>query len=139
MQILRHGNANARQRHALAGLVLLITLMGLGACSKEKSDPLDTIDVTVESASSSGDTEGVDSGDSEVATEDATESGEAPAELIEAVKASTGVDDSIAACAAQTLVDQFDVEKATAIAALPATETSDDRVALDQAVLDCRG
>jgi hypothetical protein len=101
----------------------------LGGCSSEKK-PLDVITSDATSASS-------DVVDETVVTEDADAA--VPVSLVTLIKKNTGVEDTIGECVGGNLMDAYGIEKASKIAALPADDTSDDRVVLDQAVLDCRG
>lgn len=101
----------------------------LGGCSSEKK-PLDVITSDATRASS-------DAVDETVVTEDA--GADVPVSLVTLIKKNTGVEDTIGECVGGNLMDAYGIEKASKIAALPASDTSDDRVVLDQAVLDCRG
>jgi hypothetical protein len=128
----------------MAGLA--IGALGLSGCSgDDKPKAATTADAsggTVDTTfGDAGDTslDGVDGATGSDGSDAAEVPAEAPAEMVEAIKASAQTDESIALCAAQTLIDQFGDEKALAISKLPATDTSDDRTALDQAVSDCRG
>jgi hypothetical protein len=101
----------------------------LGGCSSEKK-PIDII---------TSDAVTPDSGvvDETIVTEDT--GADVPASLVSLIKKTTGVEDTIGACVGGNLMDAYGIEKASKIAALPVSDTSDDRVVLDQAVLDCRG
>ena len=112
---------------SLVGCLCVVAL--LGGCSSEKK-PIDII---------TSDAVTPDSGvvDETIVTEDT--GAEVPEPLVSLIKKTTGVEDTIGACVGGNLMDAYGIEKASKIAALPATDTSDDRVVLDQAVLDCRG
>ena len=101
----------------------------LSGCSSEKK-PLDVI-------TSDATTKNSDVVDETVVTEDAGT--DVPVSLVMLIKKNTGVEDTIGECVGGNLMDAYGIEKAAKISALPADDTSDDRVVLDQAVLDCRG
>jgi hypothetical protein len=112
---------------SLAACFVVATL--LSGCSSEKK-PLDVI--TSDSLTQSSDVV-----DETVVTEDT--GADVPVSLVALIKKNTGVEDTIGECVGGNLMDAYGIEKASKIAALPPTDTSDDRVVLDQAVLDCRG
>jgi hypothetical protein len=117
-------------KQAFPGIVAcLLTLAFLGGCSSEKK-PLEVItsDAAVQNS---------DVVDETVVTEDT--GADVPASLVALIKKNTGVEDTIGACVGGNLMDAYGIEKAAKIASLPTSDTSDDRVVLDQAVLDCRG
>ncbi len=126
MTVLRSAQSTKRVFQVAA---CLVALGFLGSCSSEKK-PLDVITSDVVSQ---------DSGvvDDTVVTEDT--GADVPASLVALIKKTTGVEDTIGECVGGNLMDAYGIEKASKIAALPASDTSDDRVVLDQAVLDCRG
>jgi hypothetical protein len=99
------------------------------SCSSEKK-PLDVITSDAVTADSNV-------VDETVVTED-TGAG-VPPSLVSLIKKTTGVEDTLGECVGANLLDAYGIEKASKIAALPADDNSDDRVVLDQAVLDCRG
>lgn len=101
----------------------------LSSCSSEKK-PLDVITSDAMTANS-------DVVDETVVTEDAGT--DVPVSLVTLIKKNTGVEDTIGECVGGNLMDAYGIEKASKIAALPADDTSDDRIVLNQAVLDCRG
>ena len=107
----------------------LAVLALLGGCSSEKK-PLVVI-------TSDAEVQNSDTVDETVVTEDT--GGDVPVSLVALIKKTTGVEDTIGECVGGNLMDAYGIQKASKIAALPATDTSDDRVVLDQAVLDCRG
>jgi hypothetical protein len=126
MTVLRSAKSKKRAFRAVA---LVAALGFLGSCSSEKK-PLDVI---------TSDGVSQDSGvvDQTVVTEDT--GADVPASLVGLIKKTTGVEDTIGECVGGNLMDAYGIEKAAKIAALPDTDTSDDRAVLDQAVLDCRG
>jgi hypothetical protein len=107
----------------------VFALAFLGGCSSEKK-PLAVI-------TSDAQVQNSDVVDETVITEDA--GGDVPVSLVALIKKTTGVEDTIGECVGGNLMDAYGIQKASKIASLPATDTSDDRVVLDQAVLDCRG
>ncbi len=107
----------------------VLALGFLGSCSSEKK-PLEII-------TSDGVSENSELVDETIVTED-TGSG-VPPSLVALIKKTTSVEDTIGECVGGNLMDAYGIEKASKIAALPTTDTSDDRAVLDQAVLDCRG
>jgi hypothetical protein len=126
MTVLRSAKSKKRAFRAVA---LVAALGFLGSCSSEKK-PLDVI---------TSDGVSQDSGvvDQTVVTEDT--GADVPASLVGLIKKTTGVEDTIGECVGGNLMDAYGIERAAKIAALPDTDTSDDRAVLDQAVLDCRG
>jgi hypothetical protein len=126
MTILR----SAQSKKRVIRVVACFAVLGfLGGCSSEKK-PLDVI-------TSDGTNQDSDVVDETVVTEDT--GADVPASLIALIKKTTGVEDTIGECVGGNLMDAYGIEKASKIAALPASDTSDDRAVLDQAVLDCRG
>jgi hypothetical protein len=123
------GSIKFKRVAALPMAISLLLVSFLGGCSSEKK-PLDVI-------TSDGVTQNSASVDETILTEDTA--GDVPASLVALIKKNTGVEDTIGECVGGNLMDAYGVDKASKIAALPATDTSDDRVVLDQAVLDCRG
>jgi hypothetical protein len=126
MTVLRSAKSKKR---AIRAVACFAVLGFLGGCSSEKK-PLDVI---------TSDGVSQDSGvvDETVVTEDT--GSDVPASLVGLIKRTTGVEDTIGECVGGNLMDAYGIEKAVKIAALPDTDTSDDRAVLDQAVLDCRG
>ncbi len=107
----------------------LLAIGPLVSCSSEKK-PLEVI--TSDSVNANSEVDGT------VITED-TGAADVPASLVALIKKTTGVEDTIGECVGGNLMDAYGIEKAAKIASLPSTDTSDERVVLDQAVLDCRG
>lgn len=106
----------------------VISLLGITGCGSDKK-PIDI--VTSDPISSNAE-------NTNVVTQDSS-APDVPTSLVALIKKNTGVDDSIGECVGGNLIDAYGIEKASKIAALPTADPSDDRVVLDQAVLDCRG
>jgi hypothetical protein len=126
MTVLRSATSKTRTLRVAA---CVVALGFLGSCSSEKK-PLDVI-------TSDGVSQDSDVVDETVVTEDT--GADVPASLVGLIKKTTGVEDTIGECVGGNLMDAYGIEKAAKIAALPSSDTSDDRAVLDQAVLDCRG
>jgi hypothetical protein len=120
----------ATLKRTMARVAVCVAAMGfLGSCSSEKK-PIDVI-------TSDGVSQDSDVVDETVITEDT--GADVPSSLVALIKKTTGVEDTIGECVGGNLMDAYGIEKASKIAALPESDTSDDRSVLDQAVLDCRG
>ncbi len=101
---------------------LMVSALSLGACKGGSNDAIDTEPV-----------------DQTVVTDTPPPNVAVANDSLKNVMKNTGVDETLGICVMQTLVEKFGAEKADKISMLPNTDTSDDRVAMDQAVSDCRG